>query len=50
MSRGYVAFIIQISNKIIEAQKKYHYVNNILESIPEWSQYVDEDLREKNNI
>lgn len=50
MTRGYMAFIISISNKIVECQKKYDFVNNILEAIPEWKDYVDEDLRNKNSV
>ena len=48
MVRGYMAYIIQISNKIVDSQKKYDFVSNILEAIPEWKDYVNEDLEGKN--
>jgi hypothetical protein len=36
MSAGYMAFVRQISNKLVEMQKKSPEVANCLESIPEW--------------
>ena len=50
MTRGYMAYIIQISNKIVEAQNKYLYVNDILESLPEWQEFVEEDLNRRNKV
>ena len=50
MTRGYIAYIIQISNKIVEAQNRYSYVNDILESIPEWKEFVEEDLNRRTKL
>ena len=50
MNRGYVAFIIQISNKIADSQTKNKFIDNILGSIPEWKDFVDEDLKHKNEL
>ena len=50
MSAGYMAFVRQISNKLIEMSKKSPEVANCLESIPEWQIYFQDDLRVKNLI
>lgn len=50
MSAGYMAFVRQISNKLVEMQKKSPEVANCLESIPEWNVYYEEDLKVKNML
>jgi hypothetical protein len=49
-SNGFMAFVRKIANKLIEMQKKNTEVNNCLESIPEWGEYYDNDLKIKNLI
>ena len=39
-----------MANKILEIQKKEDQANNILESIPEWKLFIDEDLNKVNEI
>lgn len=50
MSAGYMAFVRQIANKLIEMSKKSPEVANCLESIPEWKDYYEDDLKIKNLI
>lgn len=50
LNRGYVVFIRKIANKLIELQKNNEEVANFLESIPEWKEYVEEDLEHANKI
>lgn len=50
MTKGYVAFVRKLANKIVEIQKKSEEINLILESIPEWKAYVDGDLELANTI
>lgn len=50
MSAGYMAFVRSISNKLVEMQKKSPEVASCLESIPEWQEYFQNDLRIKNMI
>ena len=50
ITKGYVAFIRKISNKIVEVAKKNDEVQLILESIPEWNVYVEDNLEKANKI
>lgn len=50
MSSGYMAFVRQIANKLVEMSKKSPEVATCLESIPEWQIYLEEDLKIKNSI
>ena len=49
-SNGFMAFVRKMANKLIEVQKKNTEVNNCLESIPEWGDYYENDLKVKNLI
>lgn len=44
MKKGFMAFVRKISNKLVEAQKKSNEVSNFLDSLPEWTDYFNEDL------
>jgi hypothetical protein len=50
LNRGYIAFIRKIANKLSELQKKNDEVANFLDSIPEWNDYYDNDLKKANLI
>ena len=48
MSNGYMCFVRKLANKLVEMQKKNNEVNNCLESIPEWGEYFENDLKPMN--
>jgi hypothetical protein len=48
MNKGFMAFIRKISNKMIETQKKSAEVAYFFESLPEWADYLKEDLLKIN--
>ena len=50
MTKGYIAFIRKLANKILDIQKKNEEINIILESIPEWKTFVEGDLDKANVI
>lgn len=47
-TRGYMCFVRKIANKLSEMQKKNDEVQNCLESIPEWGDYYEQNLKVKN--
>ncbi len=48
--RGYIAYIRKIANKVVSLQKENEDVKNFLESIPEWGQFVNGELKNGNEI
>ena len=50
MTKGYIAFIRKLANKILDIQKKNEEINIILESIPQWKTFVEGDLDKANVI
>jgi hypothetical protein len=50
MNKGFMAFIRKISNKLVETQKKSVEVANFLDSLPEWTEYFNEDLTKINSL
>ena len=46
---GYNAFLRKIANRLVEAQGKNADVNICLESIPDWKEYVEGDLKRVND-
>ena len=45
-----MAFVRKLANKLIEMQSKNVEVNNCLESIPEWGEYLTNDLKPINAV
>jgi hypothetical protein len=50
MTNGFVAFVRKLANKIIEIGRKTDDINNILDSIPEWNEFIESDLNRANDI
>ena len=49
MSNGFNAFVFKLANKIVEIQKRNQEANNVLESIPDWADFVEGDLKSNND-
>jgi SIT4 phosphatase-associated protein len=47
---GFMPFIRKLANKLHNIQTESNEVANLLESIPEWAGYVEEDLKRHNEI
>ena len=50
MAKGFLIFIRKIANKLVEMQKANEEIASFLESIPEWTEYQDHELKEVNEI
>ena len=50
LNKGYIAFMRKIGNKLADLQKTNEEVANFLDSIPEWSDYYQNDLQAANAI
>lgn len=50
LNRGYITFVRKLANKISDLKKSNQEVSNILDSIPEWSDYYEQDLVKANEI
>jgi len=47
---GYMPFIRKLANKLVDIQKTSDEVSNLLESIPEWTDYAENQLKRHNEI
>ncbi len=50
MAKGFLIFIRKIANKLVEMQKANEEIASFLESIPEWTEYQDTELKQANEI
>jgi hypothetical protein len=50
VAKGFLIFIRKIANKLVEMQKANEEIASFLESIPEWGEYQDHELKEVNEI
>ena len=50
LARGYMPFVRLWANKLVQIQKKNEEVANMLESIPEWSDYCENELQKYNEV
>lgn len=50
LSRGYMPFIRKLANKLADIAKNSSEVANFLDSIPEWGEYFENDLKKHNEI
>ena len=50
MAKGFLIFIRKIANKLVEMQKANEEIASFLESIPEWTEYQDTELKTANEI
>lgn len=50
VARGFLVFIRKIANKMVEMQKANEEVASFLESIPEWGEYYEGELKKVNEI
>mmetsp|Transcript_1653 Transcript_1653/g.1577 ORF Transcript_1653/g.1577 Transcript_1653/m.1577 type:complete len:169 (-) Transcript_1653:198-704(-) len=50
MVKGYIAYVRKVANKIVEIQKDHEEVNNFLEAIPEWKEFVEGELKIGNDV
>jgi hypothetical protein len=50
VAKGFLIFIRKIANKLVEMQKANEEIASFLESIPEWTEYQDTELKQANEI
>jgi hypothetical protein len=50
VAKGFLIFIRKIANKLVEMQKANEEIASFLESIPEWTEYQDTELKTANEI
>lgn len=50
MAKGFLVFIRKIANKLVEMQKANEEIASFLDSIPEWGEYYENELKKVNEI
>ncbi len=50
VAKGFLIFIRKIANKLVEMQKANEEIASFLESIPEWTEFQDTELKTANEI
>ncbi len=50
LAKGFMVFIRKLANRIIELEKENAELQSFLGSIPEWTEFVENDLKMINNI
>lgn len=48
--RGFLVFIRKIANKLVEMQKANEEIASFLDSIPEWGEYYENELKKVNEL
>ncbi len=48
--KGYVVFLRKLANKMIEMAKSNEEIASFVESIPEWGDYANGELKQVNEI
>lgn len=50
VAKGFLVFIRKIANKLVEMQKANEEIASFLDSIPEWGEYYENELKKVNEI
>lgn len=50
MHKGYVVFLRKLANKMVEMAKSNEEIASFVESIPEWGEYANGELKQVNEI
>jgi len=50
VNKGFLVFSRRIANKLVEMQKANEEIASFLDSIPEWAEYFENELRKVNEV